>query len=49
MKNLKNVSISVRVDEKTAEKLEILAEKKDRTVSNLIRIVLKNYLDLNAE
>lgn len=35
----------VRIEPEVMEQLRIIAKKKDRTVSNLIRVVLKNYID----
>ena len=35
----------VRIEPEVMEQLRVIAKKKDRTVSNLIRVVLKNYID----
>lgn len=37
-------TISVRLDEETLEKLKELADKDQRTLSNYIQIVLRNYI-----
>lgn len=36
---------SVRLDSKQREELENLAKKEQRTVSNLIRVIINEYLE----
>ena len=36
--------LSFRLDEKVIEKLKSLAEKENRTLSNFIETILKNYI-----
>lgn len=35
----------LRIEPEIIEKMGIIAKKKDRTTSNLIRVVLKNYIE----
>ena len=44
---MKTYVIQTRLDEEAVEKLRLLADKQERTVSALIRFVLKNYLKEN--
>lgn len=47
MKKLKEAKklVSLRLDDKTKTQLETIAEKKERSFSSLIRIILKNYIE----
>lgn len=37
--------IGIRLELKTIEQLKKIAEEKDRTTSNLIRVIIKNYIE----
>ena len=41
----KNTSITIRVDEKTKDKLQKLADDKRRTLSDFLRLVLVDIAD----
>lgn len=40
--------ISLKISSELLEKLELLASKNDRTLSSMIRIILKDYIDTRA-
>ena len=46
---MKTYVIQTRLDKETIKKLKRLADKEERTVSALIRVVLKNYLKGNTD
>lgn len=38
--------IGIRVNEKTKEKLQQMADKKDTTISEIVRQIVNNYVNL---
>lgn len=42
---MKDNSITIRIDTATKRKLEELAQKDDRSVSSLISIIIRDYLN----
>ena len=40
--------VSLKLNHELLEKLEMLAGKNDRTLSSMIRIILRDYLDKEA-
>ena len=46
---MKTYVIQTRLDKETIDKLKRLAGKQERTISALIRFVLKNYLKRNKD
>lgn len=40
---------ALRIDEETLNKIDTLAEKTCRTRSNMIRFILKKYIESHAE
>lgn len=45
MKDLKNGKIGIRINEDLKEKLNNIADKQSRTLSNLITLILENYVE----
>jgi len=41
--------ISTRLDEKIVEKLKELADKENRTLSNVIETIIKKYIEQNEK
>ena len=41
---MQKVLIATRLDKETIEELKKIADKKERTISDLIRIIIKQYI-----
>lgn len=42
---MSRVLTAFRIDDEMMEELKTIAKKKDRSVSSLVRVVLKNYIE----
>lgn len=48
-KSRKDIVKCIRFDYETITKLEEIAEEKERNISDLIRIILRNYIKQNED